>query len=128
MDPQQVTLGTLNPEGDAVSEVKKATRVAQPALRGSICHRSRLQEVLGDAIKYLQHLQERVNTQEEQAAKQTMESVVHVKRSQQILLEDEGSSDESGGIPDEQPLPEIEAKMCDKNVLLRIHCESIKGS
>ncbi|KAL3538168.1 hypothetical protein ACH5RR_001534 [Cinchona calisaya] len=81
--------------------------------------------VLGDAITYLKHLQERVNTLEEQAAKQTMESVVLVKRSQ-ILLEDEGSSDEMGG-SDEQPLPQIEAKVCNKNVLLRFHCEKHKG-
>ncbi|KAL3513925.1 hypothetical protein ACH5RR_026642 [Cinchona calisaya] len=65
--------------------------------------------VLGDAITYLKHLQERVNTLEEQAAKQTMESVVLVKRSQ-ILLVDEGSSDEMGG-SNEQPLPQIEAKV-----------------
>nr|QJQ51159.1 bHLH transcription factor bHLH3.2 [Gardenia jasminoides] len=81
--------------------------------------------VLGDAISYLKHLQERVKTLEEQTAKQNMESMVFVKRSQ-LLLEDEGSSDETGG-SDEQPLPEIEAKVCNKNVLLRVHCENDRG-
>ncbi|KAL0377964.1 UNVERIFIED_CONTAM: Transcription factor [Sesamum radiatum] len=38
--------------------------------------------VLGDAIKYLKYLQERVKTLEEKAAKKTMESVVLVKKSQ----------------------------------------------
>ncbi|KAL3538159.1 hypothetical protein ACH5RR_001525 [Cinchona calisaya] len=81
--------------------------------------------VLGDAIVYLEHLQERVNKIEEQAAKQTIESVLLVKRSQQ-LLEDEGSSDEVDS-PDEKPLPEIEVKVFNKNVLLRIQCEKHKG-
>ncbi|KAM7520337.1 hypothetical protein LguiB_019299 [Lonicera macranthoides] len=85
--------------------------------------------VLGDAIKYLKQLQERVKILEEQATKQTMESVVLVKKSQ-LLIEDEGSSDENpvdgGGGPDE-PLPEIEARVCDKSILIRIHCEKHKG-
>ncbi|KAK6128562.1 hypothetical protein DH2020_037706 [Rehmannia glutinosa] len=82
--------------------------------------------VLGDAIKYLKHLQERVKTLEEQATKHTMESVVLVKRSQ-IMAEDEGSSDEKSGTSDEQPLPEIEARVCNRHILLRVHCEKQKG-
>ncbi|KAG8373811.1 hypothetical protein BUALT_Bualt11G0063900 [Buddleja alternifolia] len=82
--------------------------------------------VLGDAIKYLKHLQERVKILEEQATKQTMESVVLVKKSQ-IMLEDEGSSDEKSGCYDEQPLPEIEARVCNNHILLRVHCEKQKG-
>ncbi|KAL3538157.1 hypothetical protein ACH5RR_001523 [Cinchona calisaya] len=81
--------------------------------------------VLGDAITYLKHLQDRVKTLEEQATKKTMESVVLVKKSQ-ILVEDEGSSDLMGST-DEQPLPEIEAKLCDKKVLFRIQCENRRG-
>lgn len=81
--------------------------------------------VLGDAIIYLKQLQERVKMLEEQVAQKTMQSIVLVKRSQ-LLVEDEGSSDDTGG-PDEQPLPEIEAKICNKNILLRIHCEKHKG-
>ncbi|KAK2981252.1 hypothetical protein RJ640_030641, partial [Escallonia rubra] len=83
--------------------------------------------VLGDAIKYLKVLQERVKILEEQATKQTMESVVLVKKSQ-LLVEDEGSSDENSlGSCSENSLPEIEARVCDKSVLLRIHCEKRKG-
>ncbi|KAK4426487.1 Transcription factor [Sesamum alatum] len=82
--------------------------------------------VLGDAIKYLKHLQERVKVLEEQATKQTMESVVLVKKSQ-IMVEDEGSSDEKSGSSDEQPLPEIEARVCNSHILLRVHCEKHKG-
>uniref|UniRef100_A0A5B7BEH9 Putative transcription factor bHLH18-like n=1 Tax=Davidia involucrata TaxID=16924 RepID=A0A5B7BEH9_DAVIN len=80
--------------------------------------------VLGEAIKYLKQLQERVKTLEEQSTKQTMESVVFVKKSH-LLLEDDACSSDAGG--SNEPLPEIEARVCDKNVLLRIHCEKRKG-
>ncbi|KAK4486749.1 hypothetical protein RD792_006676, partial [Penstemon davidsonii] len=82
--------------------------------------------VLGDAIKYLKHLQEKVKILEEQATKQTMESVVLVKKSQ-ITAEDEDSSGEESGTSDEQPLPEIEARVCNNQMLIRIHCEKQKG-
>ncbi|KAJ9170489.1 hypothetical protein P3X46_018594 [Hevea brasiliensis] len=83
--------------------------------------------VLGDAIKYLKNLQERVKTLEEQAAKKTMESVVFVKKSQ-VYVDDESSStnEKSDGCSD-QPLPEIEARVSDKDVLIRVHCEKQKG-
>ncbi|KAK6128561.1 hypothetical protein DH2020_037705 [Rehmannia glutinosa] len=82
--------------------------------------------ILGDAIIYLKQLQEKVKTLEEKATKQTMESVVLVKRSQ-IMAEDEGSSDEKSGTSDEQSLPEIEAGICNNQFLLRVHCEKQKG-
>ncbi|XP_051117618.1 transcription factor bHLH18-like isoform X2 [Andrographis paniculata] len=85
--------------------------------------------VLGDAIKYLKHLQERVKTLEEQATKQTMESVVLVKKSQ-VTAEDDGegsSSDEKSSCSDELPLPEIEARVCKNHILLRVHCEKQRG-
>lgn len=88
--------------------------------------------VLGDAIKYLKHLQERVKILEEQATKQTMESVVLVKKSQ-IMVEDEGegegegSSDEKSCTSDEQSLPEIEGRVCNNQILLRVHCQKQKG-
>ncbi|KAI3451872.1 hypothetical protein Pfo_008537 [Paulownia fortunei] len=82
--------------------------------------------VLRDAIKYLNHLQDRVKTLEEQATKQTMESLVLVKKSQ-IMDEDNGSSDEKNECSKEQPLPEIEARICNNHILLRIQCEKLKG-
>lgn len=77
--------------------------------------------VLGDAIKYLKQLQEKVKILEEQTNKKTVESVVFVKKTQ---LFDEG--DNSNGAFNEA-LPEIEARFCDKNVLIRVHCEKRKG-
>ena len=84
--------------------------------------------VLGDAIKYMKQLQEKVKTLEEQMRKRNMESVVFVKKSQLFADKDNSSPDESfSGVPFNEPLPEIEARICDKNVLIRIHCEKRKG-
>ncbi|CAA0843082.1 Transcription factor bHLH25 [Striga hermonthica] len=77
--------------------------------------------VLGDAINYLKHLQERVKTLEEQASRQTMESVVLVRKSQ---IAEEGSSDDTSA---ELPLPEIEARASNNHLLLRVHCQKHKG-
>ncbi|KAL2241487.1 UNVERIFIED_CONTAM: Transcription factor bHLH25 [Sesamum indicum] len=82
--------------------------------------------VLEDAIKYLKHLQERVKKLEEQAKKKSVESAVFVRKSQ-IVAEDEGSSDEQSGSYDEQPLPEIETRICDNRILIKVHCENQKG-
>ncbi|KAG8373809.1 hypothetical protein BUALT_Bualt11G0063700 [Buddleja alternifolia] len=82
--------------------------------------------VLGDAIKYLKHLQERVKTLEEQVTKQTMESAVLVKKSQ-ITAGDEGYSNEKIESSGEQSLPEIEARICNNNILLKVLCEKQKG-
>ncbi|KAL3516038.1 hypothetical protein ACH5RR_022940 [Cinchona calisaya] len=83
--------------------------------------------VLGDAITYLKHLQEREKALEEQVTKQTVESVVLVKKSKIFVEDEEGSSDEMGSIDEQRPLPEIEAKLCDKKVLFRVHCENHRG-
>ncbi|KAF3439135.1 hypothetical protein FNV43_RR17410 [Rhamnella rubrinervis] len=95
--------------------------------------------VLGDAIKYLKELQERVQLLEEQAKKRTVESVVFVKKSQLISsttgtdVDDSSSCDEnsdqgsSDHDQDHQSLPEIEAKVSEKDVLIRIHCKKQKG-
>ncbi|KAI3451868.1 hypothetical protein Pfo_008533 [Paulownia fortunei] len=64
---------------------------------------------------------------EEQAADQTMESVVVVKKSQIIVDDDEGSADGDSGNSDEVGLPEIESRVCGKNILLKIQCEKRKG-
>ncbi|XVF17442.1 hypothetical protein REPUB_Repub10bG0122600 [Reevesia pubescens] len=84
--------------------------------------------VLGDAIKYVQQLQERLKVLEEQTKKRTVESVVFVKKSQ-LSADDETSSCEenSEGQSSDAALPEIEARVSDNDVLIRIHCEKQKG-
>ncbi|KAJ7968362.1 transcription factor bHLH25-like [Quillaja saponaria] len=82
--------------------------------------------VLGDAIKYLKQLQEKVKTlEEEQARKKAVESVVTVKKSQ--LFADANNYLSDSTVPLEVQLPEIEARFCEKNVLIRVHCEKRKG-
>lgn len=85
--------------------------------------------VLGDTIKYVKELQERLKILEEQTKKRTIESVVFVKKSQVVAIDDESSScDENfDGSCCDSALPEIEAKVSDKDVLLRIHCLKQKG-
>ncbi|KAL2342019.1 hypothetical protein Fmac_009959 [Flemingia macrophylla] len=83
--------------------------------------------VLGEAIKYLKQMQDKVSVlEEEQNRKRTVESVVIVKKSQLSSDAEDSSSSETGGTFDEE-LPEIEARICERNVLIRIHCEKNKG-
>ncbi|XWS41705.1 hypothetical protein CRYUN_Cryun17cG0105700 [Craigia yunnanensis] len=84
--------------------------------------------VLGDAIKHVKQLQERLKVLEEQTKKRTVESVVFVKKSQ-VSADDESSSCEenSDGPSSDAALPEIEARVSDDDVLIRIHCENQKG-
>ena len=70
--------------------------------------------ILGDAIKYMKLLQEKVEELEEKAKKKTVESVVLSGRDQSRAEVCES-------------LPEIEARICDKDVLISIHCEKRKG-
>ncbi|KAF5454306.1 hypothetical protein F2P56_023982 [Juglans regia] len=83
--------------------------------------------VLGDAIKYLKQLQERVKILEEQTAKKTMETVVFVKKTRISADDDTSTSDENSNSHSDEPLPEVEARISEKNVLIRIYCEKRKG-
>ncbi|RWR77900.1 transcription factor bHLH18-like protein [Cinnamomum micranthum f. kanehirae] len=83
--------------------------------------------VLGDAIKYVKQLQEKVNTLEELTVKKTFESVVFVKKSQISMDDDLSSSDENFDGSSTKSLPEIEARVSDKSILIKIHCEKRKG-
>ncbi|XP_078430464.1 transcription factor bHLH25-like [Wolffia australiana] len=74
--------------------------------------------VLGDAIKYVKELQQRVAALEERTAERTMKSAVLSRK-----YEDGQDEEDSDGTPG----PEIEVKLCEKNVLVRVHCEKRKG-
>ncbi|GAA0145410.1 basic helix-loop-helix transcription factor [Lithospermum erythrorhizon] len=85
--------------------------------------------VLGEAIKYLKQLQEKVKALEEQARKKSTESVVFVKR-HEMYADDNNSSSDDNSSPSAQfqdSLPQIEARFSDKDVLIRVHCEKKKG-
>ena len=83
--------------------------------------------ILEGAMKYLKQLQERVTTLEEQVAKKTVESVIFVRKTQIYADDDTSSSDENFDNQSNKPFPDIEARVSDKDVLIRIHCEKNKG-
>ncbi|MFS7920601.1 putative transcription factor bHLH family [Helianthus anomalus] len=83
--------------------------------------------VLGDAIKHMKTLQDKVKTLEEQIKKRpNTESVVFVKRYDVSADIGETTSSSDDG-PIHEQLPEIEARFVGNNVLIRIHCEKKAG-
>ncbi|XP_022136754.1 transcription factor bHLH18-like isoform X4 [Momordica charantia] len=81
--------------------------------------------VLGDAIKYIKQVEERVRVLEEKAKKRSIESAILVNKSH--LYND--CDEEISRFSDQKQLPEIEARISDdkNNVLVRIHCEKNEG-
>ncbi|KAF8655751.1 hypothetical protein HU200_060909 [Digitaria exilis] len=91
--------------------------------------------ILGDAVKYVRELQDKVKTLEEDGAhsaggSSSIQSVVLVKKQCHLPAEDEAAMASSGGGHGGDgglQLPEIEARLSEKNVLLRIHCYNARG-
>ncbi|KAG4930547.1 hypothetical protein AAZX31_17G151300 [Glycine max] len=93
--------------------------------------------VLGEAIRYVKQLKEQVKVLEEQSKRKNEESVVFAKKSQ-VFPADEDVSDTSSnscefGNSDDistkatLSLPEVEARVSKKSVLIRILCEKEKA-
>ncbi|XP_073270823.1 transcription factor bHLH18-like [Primulina huaijiensis] len=87
--------------------------------------------VLGDAIKYMKQLQEKVKFLEDKDKKKPSESVVYVKKYVHYTnsADEDSTSDErfSNGPMISESLPEIKVRFCDKDILISIHCEKRKG-
>ena len=83
--------------------------------------------ILGETINYLKQLQEQVKTLEEEAKKKPIESVVVVKKLELNIDSKDPFSDENSRGPYDEPLPEIEARVREKSVFIRIHCEKRRG-
>ncbi|CAF2067310.1 hypothetical protein Bca4012_086307 [Brassica carinata] len=85
--------------------------------------------VLGDALKHIKYLQERVGELEEQKREKRLESVVLVNKSK-LILDDNNQSSSSSCCEDGSSgleLPEIEVRFSDNDVLIKILCEKQKG-
>nr|XP_027192440.1 transcription factor bHLH18-like isoform X1 [Cicer arietinum]XP_027192441.1 transcription factor bHLH18-like isoform X1 [Cicer arietinum] len=91
--------------------------------------------VLGDAIKYVKQLKDQVKVLEEQSKrKQSVESIVAVKKLSQLFVDEDVSDTSSyccNGNSDETLkrnllLPEVEARLSGKSVMIRILCEKDK--
>jgi hypothetical protein len=86
--------------------------------------------ILGDAVKYVRELQEKVKTLEEDGAHSaggsSIQSAVLVKK-QCHLPDDEAMASSNGAAAGGVQLPEIEARLSEKSVLLRIHCYNARG-
>ncbi|CAM8999507.1 unnamed protein product [Rhodiola kirilowii] len=93
--------------------------------------------VLAGAVRYLKELQEQVKALEKQtAANKAVETVICLKRSRLSFMDHEitsASSDENnnseitGQLSSDCSLPEIEARICNESVLVKIHCENSPG-
>ncbi|XP_030466140.1 transcription factor NAI1-like [Syzygium oleosum] len=116
---------TLHSQEHVIAERKRRQKLSQSfiALSAIIPGLKKIDKasILGDAIKYMKQLQERIKKLEEEVAVRNEESVVIVKKSQV-------SADNNMSLDDfKQQLPEIEARVSDKYVLFRIHHEKRKG-
>jgi hypothetical protein len=81
--------------------------------------------VLGDAIKYMKQLQERLKTLEEQVEdNKKAGSAVQVKRS--IIFTDNNDHDDDDNNK-KTLLPEIEVRVSSKDVLIKIQCDKQSG-
>jgi len=93
--------------------------------------------VLGDAINHVKQLQEKVKLLEEKNQKNNLESVVYVEKTKSCSSDEDVSDTSSNSgygncchthtSKPSRPLPEVEARVSEKNVLIRVHCEKHKG-
>ncbi|CAL5187747.1 unnamed protein product [Lathyrus oleraceus] len=92
--------------------------------------------VLGDAINHVKQLQEQVKILEQKNQRKNIESVVYVEKTkscssdEDVSVSDTSSNSGNGGncCHPNRSLPEVEARVSEKNVLIRIHCEKEKGA
>ncbi|KAL5707847.1 hypothetical protein ACHQM5_018702 [Ranunculus cassubicifolius] len=108
----------------AIAERKRREKLSQQfiALSGMVPGLKKIDKssILESLIKYIKQLEEKVKILEEKTSKKTMHSTVLVSKVQ--LPSDKDSSTSSGFV-----LPQIETRVLERNLLIRIHCENHKG-
>ncbi|KAL8125074.1 hypothetical protein AgCh_012663 [Apium graveolens] len=84
--------------------------------------------VLGEAANYIKQLQGRVKTLEEKVIEKDGEAIVAVDRSRPRFDEESSSSGEDNFADyNNQSIPEIEVRISETEVFLRIHSKQIPG-
>ncbi|KAM0881496.1 hypothetical protein ACQ4PT_032920 [Festuca glaucescens] len=85
--------------------------------------------ILTDALRHVKELQERVKSLEAAARASNGQTMVLVKKACVVAQgdDDQSSPARSFSAPARSALPEIEAKLSENNVMVRIHCENGKG-
>ncbi|KAI6695012.1 hypothetical protein NL676_022722 [Syzygium grande] len=125
---------TLHAQEHVIAERKRRERLSQRfiALSAIIPGLTKLDKasVLGDTIKYLKQLEERVKILEEEATMRTVESAIFTKKPS--LQRGDGivsfSSEEKLYDPViDQQLPDVEARVSGKNILIEVQCEKREG-
>ncbi|OWM66149.1 hypothetical protein CDL15_Pgr013366 [Punica granatum] len=121
----------LHAQDHVIAERKRREKLSQRfiALSAVIPSLKKMDKatVLGDAVKYIKQLKGRLEKLEEELSRKTVESVVVVKKSQVAMDDCSYSSDESSCDQSNQELPEIEARVSEKHVLVKVHCERRQG-
>ncbi|CAA0397841.1 Myc-type basic helix-loop-helix (bHLH) domain [Arabidopsis suecica] len=130
--PQPFSRNQSNAQDHIIAERKRREKLTQRfvALSALVPGLKKMDKasVLGDALKHIKYLQERVRELEEQKKERRLESMVLVKKSK-LILDDNNQSFSSScedGFSD-LDLPEIEVRFSDEDVLIKILCEKQKG-
>jgi len=82
--------------------------------------------VIGDAIKHVKELQERLRVLEEQNKNSSIESVVTLNKLQ-LSYESWSNYGSKAASSSNEDLLHVDAKILDKNVLIRIQCQKQKS-
>ncbi|KAM3294982.1 hypothetical protein ACQJBY_037691 [Aegilops geniculata] len=91
--------------------------------------------ILSDAVRYVKEQQEKLKALEDRNLRSVaVESVVLVKKSRTTVPEDDCPSPSAGAVAGSttatttrSALPEIEARISESDVMVRVHCEDAKG-
>lgn len=129
--PYTMTRSAMHVQDHIMAERKRREKLSQQfiALSAVVPGLKKMDKasVLEGAMKYMKQLQEQLKQLQDQTKTKTMESVVLLKKSKLSVDDECTSSDENfDGLPG-SPLPEIEARTTDKDVLIRIHCKNQQG-